>query len=89
MEDGDNNALLRTGHGPAAILLVGVVLGGNPDTAETEPGCFFVVTEGCQHQPGIRNVLLVKRFEPAAEPDGLHRPIQLPQLAVESEVVPQ
>jgi len=42
---------------------------------------------GYQHQPGIRNVLRVKRFEPAAGPDMPQGPIYVLDLVVESEVV--
>jgi heat shock protein HslJ len=44
---------------------------------------------GYQHQPGIRNVLRVKRFEPAAGPDMPQGPIYVLDLVVESEVLPQ
>jgi heat shock protein HslJ len=42
---------------------------------------------GYQHQPGIRNVLRVKRFEPAAGPEMPQGPIYVLDLVVESEVV--
>jgi len=42
---------------------------------------------GYQHQPGIRNVLRVKRFEPAAGPGLPLGPIHVLDLVVESEVV--
>ena len=43
--------------------------------------------KGYQHQPGIRNVLRVKRFEPAAGPDMPHGSIYVLDLVVESEVI--
>ncbi len=43
--------------------------------------------EGYQHEPGIRNVLRLKRFEPTAGPDVSAGPIYVLDLVVESEVV--
>ena len=48
---------------------------------------FTADIEGYQHQPGIRNLLRVKRFEPAAGPDRPQLPIYVLDLVVESEVV--
>jgi heat shock protein HslJ len=48
---------------------------------------FTADIDGYQHEPGIRNVLRVKRFEPAAGPDVPHGPIYVLDLVVESEVV--
>ena len=45
--------------------------------------------EGYQHQPGIRNVLRLKRFDPPAGPDMPEGPIYVPDMVVESEVVPE
>lgn len=50
---------------------------------------FTADIEGYRHEPGIRNVLRVKRFDPAAGPDMPHGPIYVLDLVVESEVVPQ
>ncbi|MCG5501319.1 copper resistance protein NlpE N-terminal domain-containing protein [Ectothiorhodospira lacustris] len=50
---------------------------------------FTADIEGFQHEPGIRNVLRVKRFEPAAGSEMPHGPIYVLDLVVESEVVPQ
>ncbi len=49
---------------------------------------FTTDIEGYQHEPGIRNVLRLKRFEPTAGPDGPAGPIYVLDLVVESEVVP-
>lgn len=54
---------------------------------DSEWRAFTAAIEGYQHQPGIRNVLRVKRFEPAAEPELPHGPIYVLDLVVESEVV--
>jgi heat shock protein HslJ len=43
--------------------------------------------EGYQHQPGIRNVLRVKRFEPRAETGMSQEPVYVLDLVVESEMV--
>lgn len=48
---------------------------------------FPAVIEGYQHEPGIRNVLRVKRFEPAAGPELPPGPIYVLDLVVQSEVV--
>lgn len=48
---------------------------------------FSADIDGYQHEPGVRNVLRVKRFEPAAAPDMPHGPIYVLDLVVESEVV--
>lgn len=58
---------------------------GTPSEWQT----FTATIEGYQHQPGIRTVLRVKRFDPAAGPDMPHGPIHVLDLVVESEVVPQ
>lgn len=50
---------------------------------------FTADIEGYQHEAGIRNVLRVKRFEPASGPDVSTGPIYVLDLVVESEVVPQ
>jgi heat shock protein HslJ len=50
---------------------------------------FNTKIEGYQHQPGIRNVLRVKRFEPASVPELPPGPIYVLDLVVESEVLPQ
>jgi heat shock protein HslJ len=55
----------------------------------TEWQAFTADIEGYRHEPGIRNVLRVNRFEPAAGPDMPHGPIYLLDLVVESEVAPQ
>ncbi len=59
------------------------VLVGTP----SEWRAFSADIDGYQHEPGIRNVLRVKRFEPAAGPDMPHGPIYVLDLVVESEVV--
>lgn len=43
--------------------------------------------EGYEHQPGVRNVLRVKRFQPGAA--GTAAPIYVLDLVVESEIVPK
>jgi uncharacterized lipoprotein NlpE involved in copper resistance/heat shock protein HslJ len=48
---------------------------------------FTADIEGYQHAPGIRNVLRVKRFQPAAGPGVPTAPIYVLDLVVESEVV--
>jgi hypothetical protein len=48
---------------------------------------FTADIEGYQHAPGIRNVLRVKRFQPAAGPGVPAGPIYVLDLVVESEVV--
>jgi heat shock protein HslJ len=48
---------------------------------------FTTDIEGYQHEPGIRNVLRLKRFEPTAGPDVSAGPIYVLDLVVESEVV--
>jgi heat shock protein HslJ len=48
---------------------------------------FTADIEGYQHAPGIRNVLRLKRFQPAAGPGGPIGPIYVLDLVVESEVV--
>jgi heat shock protein HslJ len=45
--------------------------------------------QGYEHQPGIRNVLRVKRFEPAAGAGLPAAPVYVLDLVVQSEVVPQ
>jgi hypothetical protein len=49
---------------------------------------FTADIEGYRHEPGIRNVLRVKRFEPLAGTDVPAGPIYVLDLVVESEVVP-
>jgi heat shock protein HslJ len=53
----------------------------------TEWQAFTADIEGYQHAPGIRNVLRVKRFQPAAGPGVPPGPIYVLDLVVESEVV--
>jgi uncharacterized lipoprotein NlpE involved in copper resistance len=48
---------------------------------------FNAEIEGYQHEPGIRNVLRVDRFQPPAGPGGQARPVYVLDLVVESEVV--
>ncbi|TVP82264.1 DUF4377 domain-containing protein, partial [Thioalkalivibrio sp.] len=48
---------------------------------------FTADIEGYQHEPGIRNVLRVKRFEPAAGPELPPGTIYVLDLVVQSEVV--
>ena len=57
--------------------------------APSEWQAFTTEIEGYQHQPGIRNVVRVKRFEPTGGPDVPAGPIYVLDLVVESEVVPQ
>ena len=55
-----------------------------------EPGEWQTLTvdiEEYWHEPGIRNVLRVKRFDPAAESDPLQGPLYVLDLVVESQVV--
>ncbi|MEY6433619.1 copper resistance protein NlpE N-terminal domain-containing protein [Thioalkalicoccus limnaeus] len=58
---------------------------GTPD----EWQAFTSIIEGYQHQPGIRNVLRLERFDPPAGPNVPEGPIYVLDLVVESEVVPQ
>jgi len=44
---------------------------------------------GDRHEPGIRNVVRVKRFQPATGPEGASGPIYVLDFVVESEVVSQ
>lgn len=50
---------------------------------------FTADIEGYQHEPGIRNVLRIKRFQPAAGAAVAAGPIYVLDMLVESEVVPQ
>jgi len=50
---------------------------------------FTAAIQGYQHEPGIRNVLRVKRFDPTPAPDLPHGPIYVLDLMVQSEVVPR
>lgn len=54
---------------------------------EWEP--FRSVIQGYMHEPGIRNVLRVKRFQPAAGPGMPAAPFYVLDLVVQSEVVAQ
>jgi len=45
--------------------------------------------QGYTHEPGIRNVLRVQRFQPAAGPGMPAEPVYVLDLVVQSEVVPQ
>ncbi len=60
-------------------LLVGTVAEWQAFTADIE---------GYRHEPGIRNVLRVKRFESASGPETPTQTIHVLDLLVESEVVP-
>jgi hypothetical protein len=56
-------------------------------SAPSEWRAFTSTIEGYQHQPGIRNVLRLQRFDPAAGPEMPQGPIYVLDLVVESEVV--
>ena len=58
---------------------------GTPSEWQT----FTADIEGYRHEPGIRNVLRVKRFEPGAGPEMPLQTIYVLDLLVESEVVPR
>lgn len=50
---------------------------------------FAADIDGYRHEPGIRNVLRVKQFQPSAEGGMVPAPVYVLDLVVESEVVPQ
>ena len=62
---------------------------GLPVGTPSEWQAFRADIQGYTHEPGIRNVLRVKRFQPTATPGMPAEPVYVLDLVVQSEVVPQ